>query len=105
MKYVLYVRSSEAIPLNQWHWVKISRTGLEGILELNDKVVAVGHSKGAFTQLTLTQNLFIGGHRNFDETSKLANISQSFDGCIQKVSSRVMQSDRGSSGTNFLVSS
>lgn len=79
------LRSSEAIPLNQWHWVKLSRTGLEGILELNDEVVAVGHSQGAFTQLTLTQNLFIGGHRNFDETSKQANISQSFDGCIQKI--------------------
>ena len=78
-------RSSEPLTLNQWHWIKLSRTGLEGILEIDDKVVAVGQSQGAFTQLTLTQNLFIGGHRNFDETAKLANISQSFDGCIQKV--------------------
>ena len=80
-----FFRSSEPLTLNQWHWIKLSRTGLEGILEIDDKVVAVGQSQGAFTQLTLTQNLFIGGHRNFDETAKLANISQSFDGCIQKV--------------------
>lgn len=79
------LRSLEAIILNHWHWVKISRTGLEGILEIDYKVAAIGQSQGAFTQLTLTQSLFIGGHRNFDETSKLANISESFDGCIQKI--------------------
>ena len=71
--------------LNQWHWVKISRTGLEGILEIDDNVAAIGQSQGAFTQLTLTQNLFVGGHRNFDDTSKHANVTQGFDGCIQKV--------------------
>ena len=71
--------------LNQWHWVKISRTGLEGIMEIDDNVAAIGLSQGAFTQLTLMQNLFVGGHRNFDEMSKYANITQGFDGCIQKV--------------------
>lgn len=79
------LRSPEPVSLNHWHWVKISRTGLEGILEIDDEVVAIGQSQGAFTQLTLMQNLFVGGHRNFDETSKLANVSESFDGCIQKI--------------------
>lgn len=78
------LRSEEPITLNQWHWVKISRTGMEGVLEIDNEVVAIGQSLGAFTQLTVTQSMFIGGHRNFDETSKLANVSVAFDGCIQK---------------------
>ena len=49
--------------LNQWHWVKISRTGLEGILEINDNVAAIGQSQGAFTQLILTQNFFVVDHQ------------------------------------------
>ena len=49
--------------LNQWHWVKISRTGLEGILEIDDNVAAIGQSQGAFTQLTLTPNLFVVDHQ------------------------------------------
>ena len=42
--------------LNQWHWVKISRTGLEGVLEIDDNVAAIGQSQGVFTQLTLTDS-------------------------------------------------
>jgi len=44
-----------------------------------------GTSKGAFTQLTLTLDLFLGGHRNFDEVARNADVSKSFRGCIQKV--------------------
>ena len=71
--------------MNQWHWIKVSRTGMEGVLEVDEEVVAIGQSQGAFTQLTLIQNLYVGGHRNYDETSRLANVTRSFDGCIQKV--------------------
>ena len=78
-------RSPDPISLNQWHWIKLSRTGMEGVLEIDDTVAAIGQSQGAFTQLTVTQNMFVGGHRNFDETSRMANVTQSFDGCIQKV--------------------
>ncbi|KAL4236805.1 hypothetical protein ACF0H5_005192 [Mactra antiquata] len=79
------IRSPERITLNKWHWIKISRTGMEGILEIDDRTVAIGQSQGAFTQLTVTQNLYIGGHRNFDETSKQANVTYAFEGCIQKL--------------------
>ncbi|XP_053394807.1 pikachurin-like [Mercenaria mercenaria] len=79
------IRLENRISLNRWHWVKVSRTGMEGILEIDDQVAAIGQSQGAFTQLTVTQSMYVGGHRNFDETSKLANVSQSFDGCIQKL--------------------
>ena len=78
-------RSPHAVTLGQWHIVKISRTGRDGILEVDDQPRAEGLSQGAYTQLTLLQDLFIGGHQNYDETSKYANISTFFSGCIQKV--------------------
>ena len=45
-------------------------------------------SNGAYTQLTLTLDLFIGGHRNFDEVAKSANVKEPFKGCVQKVGVR-----------------
>ena len=60
---LLVCRSPDTVTLNQWHWVKISCTGLEGILEIDDNVAAIGQSQGAFTQLTLTQNLFVVDHQ------------------------------------------
>lgn len=81
----LYDRSVERISLNRWHRVRLSRTGMEGILQIDDQLVTIGQSFGAFTQLTLTQDMYIGGHRNFDETAKVANVSHAFNGCIQKV--------------------
>ncbi|XP_052775155.1 pikachurin-like isoform X2 [Mya arenaria] len=79
------IRSAKPIQLNKWHWVRFSRTGMEGILEVDGQVVSHGQSHGAFTQLTVTQPMYIGGHRNFDETSGAANVSRGFDGCIQKL--------------------
>lgn len=78
------LRSPSPVTLNHWHWVKLSRTGMEGVMEIDGHVAAINQSQGAFTQLTVTQSLFLGGHRNFDETSMFANISKAFDGCIQK---------------------
>ncbi|CAI9728070.1 pikachurinpikachurin-like [Octopus vulgaris] len=79
------IRSPHAVSLGNWHIVKLSRTGRDGILEVDNQPRAEGLSQGAYTQLTLLQDLYIGGHQNFDETSKYANISTSFSGCIQKV--------------------
>lgn len=75
--------------LNTWHRVKVSRTGLQGVLEVDDQSLLQGLSKGAYTQLTLLQPLFIGGHPDFDITSIHLNQSTSFQGCIQKVQSTV----------------
>ena len=47
-------------------------------------------SNGAYTQLTLTLDLFIGGHRNFDEVAKSANVKEPFKGCVQKVGVRFL---------------
>lgn len=58
---------------------------MEGILVIDGQRAAMGQSQGAFTQLTVTQDMYIGGHRDFMETSKQANVSVSFEGCVQKV--------------------
>ena len=78
-------RSLKPLTLNRWHVVRASRTGLQGILEVDDEPKIEGDAQGAYTQLTLMKALYVGGHRDFDETSKYANVSQSFAGCIQKV--------------------
>ena len=54
-------------------------------MQIDNQAAVEGLSKGAYTQLTLTLDLFIGGHRNFDEIAKNANLYKSFKGCIQKV--------------------
>jgi len=80
-----FCRSIEPVSLNEWHHLKVSRTGLQGILEIDEQLKVEGNANGAFTQLTLLQDLYIGGHDNFDQISKLANLSSSFHGCMQKV--------------------
>jgi len=54
-------------------------------MHLHGQPTVNGTSQGAFTQLTLTLDLFLGGHRNFDEVARNAGVSKSFSGCIQKV--------------------
>lgn len=73
------------VSLNSWHRIKVSRTGLQGVLEVDDQIPVQGLSKGAYTQLTLLQPLFVGGHPDFDITSRQLNQSSSYQGCVQKV--------------------
>jgi len=79
------IRSRQPISLHQWHVVRASRTGRDGYMQIDNQAAVEGLAKGAYTQLTLTLDLFIGGHRNFDEVAKNAQQSQAFKGCIQKV--------------------
>ena len=66
----------------------LRRTGRRGSLQVDDQPVVTGQSRGSFTQLTLALDLFVGGHRNFDETAALADVHDSFRGCIQKVNAK-----------------
>jgi hypothetical protein len=70
---------------NEWHTVHATRQGRTGRLEVDDQLPVEGTSNGVFTQLTLALDLFIGGHRNFDEVARGAHVRQGFRGCIQKV--------------------
>jgi len=69
----------------------LTRTGRQGSLQVDDQPVVTGQSRGTFTQLTLTLDLFVGGHRNFDEIAAMADVRESFRGCIQKVSAVYMR--------------
>ena len=71
--------------MNEWHLAHMWRHGRQGILQLDGQPTVNDTAKGAFTQLTLTLDLFLGGHRNFDEVARNADVSKSFRGCIQKV--------------------
>ncbi|VDI80814.1 Hypothetical predicted protein [Mytilus galloprovincialis] len=83
------LRSIQHVTLNEWHHVKVTRTGLQGIMEIDNQLRVEGNAEGGFTQLTLLQDLYIGGHENFDQISKLANLTSSYTGCIQKVISKL----------------
>jgi len=76
-------------PVNEWHLAHLWRHGRRGILQLDGEPTVNGTSKGAFTQLTLTLDLFLGGHRDFDEVARNADVTKSFRGCIQKVESSI----------------
>jgi hypothetical protein len=79
------LRSSEQITLDQWHVMKLTRNGRHGSLRVDGQTPVNGTSSGSFTQLTLALDMFVGGHRNFDEVARNADIGKSFSGCIQKV--------------------
>ncbi|XP_064625648.1 pikachurin-like [Lineus longissimus] len=80
------IRSRDPLLLNHWHYVHLSRTGRYGIMEIDKQAPVEGYAGGAYVQLTLMLDLFIGGHRNYDETSAFLKSSKSFEGCIQKIS-------------------
>ena len=82
-------RSRERLALDTWHSVKVTRTGRDGRMKVDNQQEVIGMAKGAYTQLTLTLDLFVGGHRNFDEIAKTANVRDSLKGCVQKVKGSV----------------
>ena len=78
-------RSVRQVALYEWHTVRFTRQGRRGRLQVDDQPVVLGTSRGSFTQLTLSLDLFVGGHRNFDEVARLADVQHGFQGCVQKV--------------------
>ncbi|XP_022241619.1 pikachurin-like isoform X2 [Limulus polyphemus] len=79
------VRSLEPVGMNEWHTLFVSRTGRNGILEVDSQPRVEGMSQGAFTQLSLPLNLYLGGVPDLDDVADKADIKSSFSGCIQKV--------------------
>lgn len=79
------VRSPEPVSLHEWHTAFVSRTARQGVLEVDNQPHVEGMSTGAFTQLSLPLNLYVGGVPSFDIISHQVGIKSSFRGCIQKV--------------------
>ncbi|CAB4065123.1 unnamed protein product [Lepeophtheirus salmonis] len=90
---ITVVRSASPISLHVWYTVVISRTGRLAEMEVirgkrEDPLkmpVSSRVSNGAFSQLTLEQNLYLGGVPTFDLVSAYLPIRRSFFGCIQKL--------------------
>ena len=71
--------------MGDWHTVGVSRTGREATLTVDSQPSVTVLSSGAFTQLSLEQNLFLGGVPDYGILSVYLPISAAFNGCIQKV--------------------
>ena len=83
--FTIITRSLTPLTMNEWHVIRLSRTGRDGWLQIDNQIAVEGMAKGAYTQLTLTLDLFIGGHRNFDEVNQGVGMHKAFKGCLQKV--------------------
>ncbi|XP_037556083.1 pikachurin isoform X3 [Dermacentor silvarum] len=79
------LRSPYPVALGEWHMVKASRTGRLGTLTLDGQPSVEAHSPGAFTQLSLPLNLYLGGVPDPKETAVGADVMQSFVGCVQRL--------------------
>ncbi|XP_076268122.1 EGF like, fibronectin type III and laminin G domains protein pikachurin [Rhynchophorus ferrugineus] len=79
------VRSHDRVELSEWHEVRLSRTGRLAILTVDNQLPVEILAPGAFTQLSLPQNLYLGGVPNFGVVSPQVRVRSAFVGCIQKV--------------------
>ena len=77
--------SKHRVNLGEWHEVSVSRTGRLAILEVDNQLPVEVTAPGAFTQMSLPQNLYLGGVSNFASVSPEVRVRSSFVGCIQKV--------------------
>lgn len=79
------LRSASPVALGEWHTVRASRTGRLGSLSVDEQPRVEAHSPGAFTQLSLPLNLYLGGVPDPGETAAGAAVLQSFVGCVQRL--------------------
>lgn len=62
-------RSERPISIGEWHQVMVSRTGRLAIMQVDNQKPIDIMSPGAFTQLSLPQNMYLGGAPNFGTVS------------------------------------
>ncbi|XP_015795541.1 pikachurin isoform X2 [Tetranychus urticae] len=79
------IKSREPVELNQWHSLLVTRTGQQGWLQIDNQPIVSGSSLGGYTQLSLSLNLFLGGVSDVKDVSSNSAISDSFSGCIKKI--------------------
>ncbi|XP_050295115.1 pikachurin [Anthonomus grandis grandis] len=79
------VQSTNKIELSEWHMIRVSRTGRLAILTVDNQFPVEALAPGAFTQLFLPQNMYLGGVPNFESVSPKVTVRSAFVGCIQKV--------------------
>lgn len=80
-----HFRSENPVRLGEWVEVRISRTGRLASLEVEDSPAQEILAPGAFTQLSLPLNLYLGGAPSSDMYSPKMKTTASFVGCIQTI--------------------
>jgi len=78
-------RSENPVRLGEWVEVRVSRTGRLASLEVEDDPAQEILAPGAFTQLSLPLNLYLGGAPSSDMYSPKMKTTASFVGCIQTI--------------------
>ncbi|XP_076762491.1 pikachurin [Xylocopa sonorina] len=79
------LRSENPVRLGEWVEVRVSRTGRLASLEVEEDPPQEILAPGAFTQLSLPLNLYLGGAPSTDMYSPKMKTTASFVGCIQTV--------------------
>ncbi|XP_033229252.1 pikachurin [Belonocnema kinseyi] len=79
------LRSESPVKLGEWVEVRVSRTGRLASLEVEDEPAQEVLTPGAFTQLSLPLNLYLGGAPSSEIYSPKMKTKSSFVGCIQTV--------------------
>ncbi|XP_062399872.1 pikachurin [Sardina pilchardus] len=79
------IRSEEAIGMNSWHEVRVSRTAKSGILQVDNQSPTEGKAEGAFTQIKCSSPIYIGGVPDYTITKSSAAVRRPFSGTIQKI--------------------
>lgn len=78
-------RSENPVRLGEWVEVRVSRTGRLASLEVEEDPAQEIMAPGAFTQLSLPLNLYLGGAPSSDMYSPKMKTTASFVGCIQTI--------------------
>ncbi|XP_023244886.1 pikachurin-like [Copidosoma floridanum] len=79
------VRSERPIKLDEWIEIRVSRTGRLASLEVEDDPAIEMMAPGAFTQLSLPLNMYLGGTPSTEMYSPKLKTNASFVGCVQSV--------------------
>ncbi|XP_058633388.1 pikachurin [Onychostoma macrolepis] len=79
------IRSEEAVAMDVWHELRVSRTAKNGILQVDNQRPVEGMAEGAFTQIKCSSPLYIGGVPNYDITKTSAGVLRPFSGTVQKI--------------------
>ncbi|XP_070157450.1 pikachurin [Polyergus mexicanus] len=79
------LRSENPVRLGEWVEVRVSRTGRLASLKVEEDPAQEILAPGAFTQLSLPLNLYLGGAPSSDMYSPKMKTTASFVGCIQTI--------------------
>ncbi|XP_016362502.1 pikachurin-like [Sinocyclocheilus anshuiensis] len=79
------IRSEEAVAMDVWHELRVSRTAKNGILQADNQRPVEGMAEGAFTQIKCSSPLYTGGVPNYDITKTSAGVLRPFSGTVQKI--------------------